>query len=72
MDLIEPVINADNRKSDYVSRSKAAVILGVAYKTVDDVCTKNNVATWQLPNHNRKFYSREDLYSLVNAAGVRD
>lgn len=55
-------------KENYVSRIAAARLLGVAPKSVDAICKKNRVKTWQLPGHTRRLYSKPDLLNLISLA----
>lgn len=55
-------------KKDFVSKKQAARLLGVGFRSVDPICSKNRVKVWQLPNHTRRLYSKPDLLNLISLA----
>ena len=63
-----PEANMDRK--DFVSKKQAARVLGVAFRTVDRICTKNQVRVWQLPNHSRRLYNKADLMAMLSVADL--
>ena len=57
-------------KKEYVSKRHAARILGVGFKSVDPICSKNRVKVWQLPGSKFKFYRNSDLQRILSAADL--
>lgn len=57
-------------KQDYVTKRHAARLLGVGFKSVDPICTRNRVRVWQIPGHKRKLYNGKDLQRILSAADL--
>lgn len=55
-------------RNDFVSKKQAARLLGVGFRSVDSICSRNRVKVWQLPGHTRRLYSKADLLNLISLA----